>query len=112
MRQKNIFALLKSGSSIEKECKDTLVSTYCNNKNNIKTIRWYNKDKKWIEYDKENFNKGNISTSMSASELVADNETKSKISDLAVGSYIFISSERYIKLPDDASGDVQILKVD
>ena len=112
---KNIFALLKSGASIEKECNDTLVSTYCNNKNNIKTIRWYNKDKKWIEYDKENFNKGNISTSMTASELDADNETKSKISDLAVGSYIFISSERYIKLVDDTSSGtavIQILKVD
>ena len=97
------------------DCDYDCFSTYCNNKNNIKTIRWYNKDKKWIEYDKENFNKGNISTSMSASELVADNETKSKISDLAVGSYIFISSERYIKLVDDTSSGtavIQILKVD
>lgn len=109
---KNIFALLKNSSSIQKECNDTLVSTYCNNKNNVKTIRWYNKDKEWIEYDKENFNKGNISTSMTDSELLTDSATKSKISDLAVGSYIFISSERYIKLPDDASGDIQILKVD
>jgi hypothetical protein len=104
---KTIFDLLKNGSTIQKECTSTLVNTYCNNKNNIKTIRWYNSNSKWIEYDKENFNKGNITTSMSLSELISE----SKISDLAVGSYIFISSERYIKLPNDGT-IIQILKVD
>ncbi len=100
--------ILKKDFLINKECSSVLISTYCNNKNNIKTIRWYNENSKWIEYDKENFNKGNISTSMSLSELVVE----PKISDLAVGSYIFISTERYIKLPNDASNNIQILKVD
>lgn len=100
--------ILKKDFLINKECSSILKSTYCNNKNNIKTIRWYNEDSKWIEYDKENFNKGNISTSMSLNELIVE----PKISDLAVGSYIFILTERYIKLPNDASNNIQILKVD
>jgi hypothetical protein len=108
---KTIFDLLKSGLSIEKECTSTSVSTYCNNANNSKTFRWYNESSKWIEYDKAKFNKGDISTSMTVTEL----QSETKISDLAVGSYIFISSERYVKLVDDVSSGtavIQILKVD
>lgn len=104
---KTIFALLKAGFTIQKECTPSLASTYCNNKNNKKTIRWYNASSKWIEYDKDKFNKGDITTSMTADELKIDD----KISALAVGSYIFIFSERYVKLVDDTSGIV-ILKVD
>lgn len=106
-----IFDLLKSGFTIQKECSSTLVNTYCNNKNNKKTMRWYDSNSKWIEYDKNNFNKGDISTSMTVAEL----QSEAKISDLTVGSYIFISSERYIKLVDDTSTGtaiIQILKVD
>lgn len=106
---KNIFNLLKSGNIIEKECNASLVNKYCNNKNNKKTIRWYNSSSKWIEYDKDKFNSGNISTSMTLDEL----KLESKINYLAVGSYVFISSERYLKITDDtSSGTVQILKVD
>jgi hypothetical protein len=103
-----IFGLLKASFTVEKECNATLASKYCNNTNNTKTIRWYNSSKKWIEYDKAKFNKGNITTSMTLSEILAE----SKISDLSVGSYIFISSERYVKLQNDSSGNLQILKVD
>lgn len=109
---KTIYDLLKDGSNtVEKECTSASVSTYCNNKNNKKTIRWYNSSSKWIEYDKAKFNKGDISTSMTVDEL----QSEGKISDLAVGSYIFISSERYVKLVDDTSSGtavIQILKVD
>lgn len=106
---KNIFNLLKSGNIIEKECNTSLVNKYCNNKNNKKTIRWYNSSSKWIEYDKDKFNSGNITTSMTLDEL----KLESKINDLAVGSYVFISFERYLKITDDtSSGTVQILKVD
>lgn len=113
---KTIFELLKNGDTVKPECTVDLKETYCNNKNNTKTIRWYSisstaSSPKWIEYDKENFNKGNISTSMTLSELLAED----KISDLAVGSYVFILNERYVKLVDDNSvspAKVEILKVD
>lgn len=110
---KTIFDLLKNSFTIQKECSSSLVSTYCNNKNNLKTIRWYNSSSKWIEYDKNKFNKSDISTSMTLAEILVE----PKISDLAVGSYIFITNERYVKLVDDTSDTsappkLQILKVE
>ena len=103
---KTIFSLLKSGYTVEKECTSTLVNVYCNN--NQKTIRWYNANSNWIEYDKKDFNKGNITTSMSLNELT----NEAKIADLAVGSYIFIKDvSKYVKLTNLGTS-LQILKVD
>lgn len=103
---KTIYKLLKNGEEIRKECSATLVNVYCNN--NQKTIRWYNASSQWIEYSKKDFNKGNITTSMSVSTLVSE----PKISDLAVGSYIFIKDvSKYVKLVNSGT-NIQILKVD
>lgn len=103
---KTIFSLLKNGYAVNKVCSSTLVNTYCNN--NQKTIRWYNANSNWIEYDKKDFNKENITTSMSLSELTSE----VKIADLAVGSYIYIKDvAKYVKLVNSGS-IIQILKVD
>lgn len=103
---KTIYNLLKNGEEIRKECSSTLVNVYCNN--NQKTIRWYNASSQWIEYSKKDFNKGNITTSMSTSALVSE----TKIADLAVGSYIFIKDvSKYVKLVNSGT-NIQILKVD
>ncbi|QKF76239.1 hypothetical protein [Arcobacter defluvii] len=104
---KNIFDLLKNGNSIAKTCVASLKSTYCNN--NDRTIRWYNASSNWIEYDKKDFNKGNITVS---SESILTSET-TKLSSLKVGSYIFIKDKtKNVKMIDDSSGNLQILKVD
>lgn len=103
---RTIFELLKNGNVIKKECTATLANVYCNN--NQKTIRWYNASSQWIEYSKKDFNKGNITTSISVSALGSE----SKISDLAVGSYIFIKDvSKYVKLVNSGT-NIQILKVD
>jgi hypothetical protein len=103
---KTIFLLLKDGNVINKECSSILVNVYCNN--NQKTIRWYNATSQWIEYSKKEFNNGNITTSMGVSALM----NEAKISDLAVGSYIFIKDiSKYVKLVNLGS-TIQILKVD
>jgi len=102
---KTIFNLLKAGNTIAKTCTSALVNTYCNN--NQRTIRWYNASSQWIEYDKINFNNGNVT--VSSSSLL----TNTKLNDLAVGSYIFVENlSKYIKLVNDSSGNLQILKVD
>ncbi len=104
---KNIFDLLKNGNSIAKTCVASLKSTYCNN--NDRTIRWYNASSNWIEYDKKDFNKGNITVS---SESILTSET-TKLSNLKVGSYIYIKDKtKNVKMIDDSSGNLQILKVD
>lgn len=97
-----IFNLLKNGNAIEKTCSATLASKYCNN--DQKTIRWYNASSQWIEYSKKDFNNTNITTSMSLASI----KTDTKISELAVGSYIYIQgSSKYVKLINS-----EILKVD
>lgn len=96
---KNIFNILKT-NIIEKNCVSTLENKYCNN--NLKTIRWYNSSSRWIEYNKEEFENGNIT--------VKDTTTlyDSKLDSLAIGSYIFVQNgAKYIKLIDN-----QILKAD
>ncbi len=103
---KTIFNLLSNNYTIQKVCSSNLINTYCNN--NQKTFRWYNASSQWIEYSKIEFNKGNITTSMSAGVLV----NEPKIVDLSVGSYIYIKDvSKYIKLVDVANS-IQILKVD
>lgn len=104
---KNIFELLKNGNTIAKTCTASLKNSYCNN--NEKSIRWYNSSSNWIEYDKKDFNKGNITIS---SESILTSEA-SKLASLKVGSYIYIKDKtKNVKLIDDSSGNLQILKVD
>lgn len=100
---KNIFALLKAGNTIQKTCSSTLTNTYCSQ--NQKAIRWYNSSSQWIEYSKKDFNKGNVILS-NVSLL-----TNSKLQDLIVGAYIFIDGVKYVKLVNDTSNNLQILKV-
>lgn len=104
---KNIFELLKAGNIINKNCTSTLINRYCNS--GERTIRWYNANSNWIEYDKKLFNNGNITIS---SESVIYDDV-SKLRELKVGSYIFIKDKtKNVKLTDDSSGNLQILKVD
>lgn len=102
-----IFDLLKSGNVIAKTCTASLKNSYCNN--DERTIRWYNSASNWIEYNKKDFNSGNITIS---SESILTSET-AKLSSLKVGSYIFIKDKtKNVKMIDDSSGNLQILKVD
>lgn len=100
---KTIFDLLKNNNTIQKVCSATLINTYCSN--NKKAIRWYNSSSQWIEYSKKDFNKGNVI--LSTNSLLTD----TKLQDLSVGAYIFISGVRYVKLINDSSNNLQILKV-
>ncbi|MGA1931686.1 hypothetical protein ACH5BF_03060 [Arcobacter sp. YIC-464] len=88
---KTIYSLLNSGNAISSSC-ETVTNTYCNK--NKTTLRWIDSSANdWIEYDKKDFNLGNITIS-SKSML-----TNSKLNDLAVGRYIYVqNSVRYIKL--------------
>ena len=102
-----IFNILKTGVTIEKYCLDTLTNSYCSNDKN--SIRWYNGNSNWIEYSKKNFNNGNITISH---ENVIQSEIL-KLKDLKIGSYIFIKNKtKNVKLADDISGNLQILKVE
>lgn len=106
LEAKTIFNILVSGKTIQKDCKGAnLVNTYCNN--NAKTIRWHDNNDSWIEYDKKEFNNGNV--------VISSNSMKNNIllQNLAVGSYIIIKdTSKYVKLINDSSGNLQILKVD
>jgi len=103
---KTFFEILnESDAVIEKECNATLVNKYCNN--NAKTFRWYNASSHWIEYNKINPNNSNIT--VSSPSLLSD----IKLNNLAVGTYIFVeNSTKYVKLVNNSSGNLQILKVD
>jgi hypothetical protein len=102
-----IFNILKSGATIEKNCSDNLTNSYCNYDKN--SIRWYNANSNWIEYSKKNFNNGNITISH---ENIIQSEI-SKLKDLKIGSYVFIKNKtKNVKLADDSSGNLQILKVE
>lgn len=102
---RTIFELLKAGNTIQKNClAASLVNTYCNN--NEKTIRWHYTNERWIEYDKKDFNNANVTVSLSSMN------SDSKMSALAIGSYILVKDgSRYVKLKDQ-NGALQILKVD
>ena len=100
-----LFSILKAGNTIAKDCTNSPTNTYCNK--NKKAIRWYLDKENWIEYDKIDFNNGNITVSESA--LLVN----SRLDDLAVGSYILVeNSTKYVKLANNTDGSLQILKVD
>jgi hypothetical protein len=97
---KTIFKILTEGYVIAKTCTDSLKNTYCNYDTN--SIRWYNSASNWIEYDKKNFEDGNVT--VVSSSVIND----PKLDNLKVGVYIFIqNTSRYVKLIDN-----KILKVD
>lgn len=100
---KTIFELLKNGSSILKTCSSPEAGKYCNN--SAKTIRWYKDTTKYIEYNKKDFDKGNVI--LSGDTLLTD----TKLEALPVGTYIFIAGVKYVKLINDSSNNLQILKV-
>lgn len=100
---KTIFDLLKNNKIIQKDCSSPVAGTYCSN--NKKSIRWYNSSSQWIEYSKKDFNKGNVI--LSTNSLLTD----TKLQDLSVGAYIFIDGVKYVKLINDSSNNLQILKV-
>lgn len=102
-----IFSILKNGETIVKNCSSGLIKTYC--VNDKKSIRWYNSNSNWIEYSIKEFNNGNITVS---SENVITSEVE-KLKLLKIGSYIFIKDKtKNIKMANDTSGNLQILKVD
>lgn len=101
---KNIYDILQSGKTIKKTCTvpvgdPSLSDVYCNN--NLKTLRWYNSESNWIEYDKKQYKNGNIT--IKSNVLLSD----IILNDLALGVYIFVQNgSKYIK-----SINNQILKV-
>ena len=102
-----IFSILKNGETILKNCSSGLINKYCIN--DKKSIRWYNSSSNWIEYNIKEFNNGNITVS---SENVIASEIE-KLRLLKIGSYIFIKDKtKNIKMANDTSGNLQILKVD
>lgn len=90
-KAKTIFNLLNSGNSISKTC-ESVSNTYCNK--NDTTLRWIGASSAdWIEYDKEEFNLGNVT--VSSKTMLSD----TKLNSLAVGRYVYVqNSVRYIKL--------------
>ncbi len=100
---KTIFDLLKNDYTIKKNCSLPVAGTYCIN--NKKAIRWYETGTQWIEYSKKDFNKGNVI--LSTNSLL----TNTRLQDLTVGAYIFIDGVKYVKLINDSSNNLQILKV-
>lgn len=98
---KNIFSILSASSenTIELTCNSSLTSTYCNVDD--MSIRWYDTNSNWIQYDKKKFKNGNVTIS------VASLLTSSRLDDLPVGAYIFLNNgSKYVKLMNN------ILKVD
>ena len=103
---KTIYKILDEyNEKIEKECTDTLKSTYCNQ--NEKAIRYYNESSDWIEYDKKLFKEGNVSTNLELGSDVCDNIENEKLKELATGVYILQVDKKakyiyYSKKEDDA----------
>ena len=90
-KAKTIFNILDTGNTISKTC-ENVTNAYCN-KNEI-SLRWIGSSASdWIEYDKEEFNLGNVTVS---NKSMLNN---TKLNSLAVGRYIYVqNSVRYIKL--------------
>lgn len=84
-----IRSILDEKHLIYKNCVTPIKQTYCINK---ESIRWYESNSKWIEYDKENFEEANV-TIVDISLL-----NNSKLHSLKFGSFVFIQNgAKYIK---------------
>lgn len=86
----NIFEILKT-NSIESICSNTLKNTYCIT--NLNALRWYDNSSRWIEYNKADFEDGNVT--ISSIGLLSS----SKLDNLKVGANIFVKNgDKYLKL--------------
>ncbi len=95
----NILEILETGSTITSDCDAPLKESYCIT--NLNTIRWYDVNLNWIEYNNEDFEEGNVTVSTSG--LLSS----VKLDKLNVGTFIFVNnSGKYIKTVTD------IVKVD
>ena len=87
----NIFEILKTGVTISDGCNDSLTSSYCIT--NLNTIRWYDSSSRWIEYNKKDFEAGNIT--ISTIGLLSS----TKLDNIKVGANIFVKDgDKYLKL--------------
>jgi hypothetical protein len=95
-----IYNILSAGNTIEKVCVASLISKYCNN--SINTIRWYNANGYWIEYNKADFEDANVTVQNDS--VLSD----AQLNNLPVGTYIRVqNSSRYVKVLEN-----KILKVE
>ena len=87
----NIFKILKSGKKIAKNCENPVLSEYCSLNKNI--IKYYDKNKDWIEYSKKEFQNGDVN--VSSINIFDDVDLKDK---LKTGIYIFVkNTAKHIK---------------
>ena len=95
----NIFAILKIGSLISSDCKIIPINNYCIA--NSKSIKWYDDNSNWIEYNITDFEDGNVT--ISTAGLLTD----TKLDSLKTGSTIFVKDgDKYLKLSSDLSIDI------
>lgn len=95
-----VYSILKAGNTMEKSCSASLKSQYCNN--SINTIRWYNANGYWIEYNKADFEDANVTVQNDS--VLSDVQ----LNNLPVGTYIRVqNSSRYVKILEN-----KILKVE
>ena len=87
----NIFKILKSGKKIAKNCENPVLSEYCSLNKNI--IKYYDKNKDWIEYSKKEFQNGDVN--VSSINIFDDLDLKD---NLKTGIYIFVkNTAKHIK---------------
>jgi hypothetical protein len=95
----NILEILKTRATIKNECTFDLKSTYCIT--NLNTIRWYDENSNWIEYNNKDFEDGNVTISVSS--LLSS----AKLDNLKTSAFIFVNDgDKYLKIID------RIVKVD
>ena len=91
----NIFKILKSGKKIAKNCENPVLSEYCSLNKNI--IKYYDKNKDWIEYSKKEFQNGDVN--VSSINIFDDVDLKD---NLKTGIYIFVkNTAKHIKFYDE-----------
>ena len=91
----NIFKILKSGKKIAKNCENPVLSEYCSLNKNI--IKYYDKNKDWIEYSKKEFQNGDVN--VSSINIFDDLDLKD---NLKTGIYIFVkNTAKHIKFYDE-----------
>ena len=91
----NIFKILKSGKKIAKNCENPVLSEYCSLDKNI--IKYFDKNKDWIEYSKKEFQNGDVN--VSSINIFDDLDLKD---NLKTGIYIFVkNTAKHIKFYDE-----------
>ena len=88
------YIFILKTNSIEAECTSILTKTYCIT--NLNAIRWYESPSRWIEYNKADFENGNVT--ISTAVLLVN----LKLNNLKVGANIFVKDgNKYLKLAND-----------